>query len=313
MSQQELPSGYLPDANEASPALAMVEGWGASWAATLSAKPRFSRRLTDVAGLAGLLLLGGMLLLALFPQMFAPFDPTELAGRPFLPPGDPHPLGTNDIGQDLLSELIWGTRASLLTGLVVAVVAVAIGTAAGLITGYYHNSLSAGLLILVDLVLVLPFLPLVILLGAYLGPSQSNVILVLILVSWAIPARLIRSRVLTVAEAPFVEAARALGSSDWRIVVFHIWPATRTLTLVQLVLVAGTSILAEASLSFLGLGDPSAKSWGTMLYFARASGVFLGEAWKWWVVPAGVMITLSVLALVLIAYTLERRLEPNIR
>jgi ABC-type dipeptide/oligopeptide/nickel transport system permease subunit len=313
MSQQEFPSGYLPDAHKARPALAMVEGWSASWATVLSAKPRFSRRLTDVAGLLGLLLLGGLLLLAFFPQTFAPFDPTELVARPFLPPGEPHLLGTNDIGQDLFSELIWGTRASLLTGLVVAVVAVAIGTVVGLITGYYHNSLSAGLLILVDLTLVLPFLPLVILISAYLGPSQRNVILVLILVSWAIPARLIRSRVLAIAEAPFVEAARALGSSDWRIVLAHIWPATRVLALVQLVLVAGTTILAEASLSFLGLGDPSAKSWGTMLYFARASGVFLGEAWKWWVVPAGVMITLSVLGLVLIAYTLERRLEPTIR
>jgi ABC-type dipeptide/oligopeptide/nickel transport system permease subunit len=275
-------------------------------------KPPFSRRTTDLAGLLGLLLFGGLLLLALFPQLFAPFDPTELVARPFLPPGGPHLLGTNDIGQDLFSELIWGTRASLLTGLVVAVVAVAIGTLVGLMTGYYHNTLSAGLLMLVDLALVLPFLPLVILLSAYLGPSQRNVILLLILVSWAIPARLIRSRILAVAGAPFVEAARALGSSDRRIVIAHLWPAARSLALVQLVLVAGTSILAEASLSFLGLGDPSAKSWGTMLYFARASGVFLGEAWKWWVVPAGLMITLSVLSLVLIAYLLERRLGPNL-
>jgi ABC-type dipeptide/oligopeptide/nickel transport system permease subunit len=282
------------------------------WAAAVPLKPRFSRQIYDLAGWVGLLIFAGLLLLATVPQAFAPFDPAELVARPFLPPGRPHLLGTNDIGQDLFSELIWGTRASLLTGLVVAIAAVSIGTLVGLITGYYHNTLSAGLLVLVDLALVLPFLPLVILLSAYLGPSQQNVILVLILVSWAIPARLIRSRVLVVSGAPFVEAARALGSGDWRIVLIHVWPAVRTIALVQLVLVAGTSILAEASLSFLGLGDPSAKSWGTMLYFAKASGVFLGEAWQWWVVPAGLMITLSVLSLVLIAYMLERRLEPNL-
>lgn len=312
MTQQELTPGHLPThlpgVRDAASSLAALEGWDAIRPTAAQVKPRLSRQVYDLVGLVGLLIFGGLVLLALLPQWFAPFDPTELVARPLLPPGPPHLLGTNDIGQDLLSELIWGTRASLLTGLVVAAAAVTVGTLVGLITGYYHNALSAGLLVLVDLALVMPFLPLVILLSAYLGSSQRNVILVLILVSWAIPARLIRSRVLVVASAPFVEAARALGSGDWRIVTAHIWPAVRTIALVQLVLVAGTSILAEASLSFLGLGDPSAKSWGTMLYFARASGVFLGEAWKWWVVPAGLMITLSVLSLVLIAYMMERRL-----
>jgi ABC-type dipeptide/oligopeptide/nickel transport system permease subunit len=312
MTPQELNPAHAPGSEEVEAPL-LPGGWNASWLLRSPSKPRLSRGVYDVAGAAGLLIFGGLLLLALFPGAFAPFDPAELVARPFLPPGAPHWLGTNDIGQDLLSELIWGTRASLLTGLVVAAVAVLVGTMIGLITGYYHNTLSAGLLMLVDLALVMPFLPLVILLGAYLGPSQGNVVLVLILVSWAIPARLVRARVLAVAAAPFVEAARALGSSDGRIVLAHIWPAARTIALVQLVLVAGTSILAEASLSFLGLGDPSAKSWGTMLYFARASGVFLGEAWKWWVVPAGLMITLSVLSLVLIAYMVERRLEPTLR
>ncbi|MGH2542160.1 MAG: ABC transporter permease subunit, partial [Ardenticatenaceae bacterium] len=111
----------------------------------------------------------------------------------------------------------------------------------------------------------------------------------------------------------YIEAARALGGGDRRILFVHIWPAARTLALVQFVLVSGTSILAEASLSFLGLGDPSTKSWGTMLYFAQASGVFLGDAWRWWVLPTGLMITLAVLSLVLVAYALEHRFEPRLR
>ena len=159
-----------------------------------------------------------------------------------------------------IRDSIWGARASLLTGLTVSLVSVAIGVVAGLVSGYFANALSAVILILVDLVLVLPFLPLVILLSAYLGPSQRNVILILILVSWAVPARLIRSRVLTLTGIPYVEAARALGSSDYRIIRRHIWPAVRTIAVVQVMMLAASAILAESSLSFLGLGDPATKS-----------------------------------------------------
>jgi peptide/nickel transport system permease protein len=222
-------------------------------------------------------------------------------------------LGTNDIGQDLFSELIWGTRASLLTGLTVATLAVGLGTLAGLIGGY-RSGLSGVLLFrLADLSLALPFLPLVILLSAYLGPSRANVILVLALASWAGPARLVRSRVLTILGEPYIEAAHAIGCHARRILWTHIWPGVRAIAAVQFVLVANSSILAEASLSFLGLGDPSAKSWGAMLYFARASGAFIGRSWQWWVVPTGLMITLTVLSLALISYALEQRMEPTLK
>jgi ABC-type dipeptide/oligopeptide/nickel transport system permease subunit len=158
-----------------------------------------------------------------------------------------------------------------------------------------------------DLILVLPFLPLVILLSVYLGPSQRNVILVLSIFFWAGPARLIRARVLSLRSDTYIEAARALGANPLQIMLKHFWPGVRTLAMVQVVMVASASILAESSLSFLGLGDPSGKSWGTMLYFARASGAFLGDSWMWWVLPTGLMITLAVLSLALIGYSLEHR------
>lgn len=292
---------------------AELRGLAGSWQAARMGKPRFSRRLYNTIGLLGASLLAGLMILAVFPDRFAPYDPTDSIAPPFLTPSREHLLGTNDIGQDIFSELIWGTRASLLTGLTVGILSVAIGTLAGLISGYFGGTLSALILILVDLVLILPFLPLVILLSAYLGPSQRNVILVLVLVSWATPARLVHSRVLSMTTIPYVEAARALGSSDARIIRRHIWPAARAIALVQLVMLTASAILAEAGLSFLGLGNPATKSWGTMLYFAQVSGVFLGDSWKWWVVPAGLMIALSVLSLVLLGYWLERRLEPNLR
>lgn len=264
-------------------------------------------------GLVGLVLFAGLILVASFPGAIAPHDPTERVGRPLLPPGGSLPLGTNDIGQDILSELIWGARASLLIGLSVAMLSVSLGTAIGLVSGYSPGWVSAVALRLADLTLVLPFLPLVILLSAYLGPSRENVIMVLALVSWAAPARMARSRVLTILGEPYIEAARSVGCSHGRILWSHIWPGVRSIALVQFVMVANASILAEASLSFLGLGNPSAKSWGTMLYFARASGAFLGRAWQWWVLPTGVMITLSVLSLVLMGYGLEEMLEPRLR
>lgn len=274
---------------------------------------RFPRRLVNYAGWIGFCLLFALLLLALFPQSFAPYNPSALVGRPLERPNDQFVLGTNDIGQDLLSELIWGTRASLSTGVIVALLAVVLGTAVGLVSGYTSGAVSALLMRLVDLTLVLPFLPLVILLSAYLGPSQRNVIIVLAVVSWAGPARLIRSRALSLTGETYIEAARSVGCGGLRIIRKHIWPGVRPIALVQLLLVASSSILAEASLSFLGLGDPSAKSWGTSLYFARASGVFLGDAWQWWVLPTGLLITLSVLSLALIAYSLEQRFEPALR
>jgi peptide/nickel transport system ATP-binding protein/peptide/nickel transport system permease protein len=261
----------------------------------------------NVIPLVGGTMLLLLLILAVFPERFAPYDPTRLVARPLSAPSAEHPLGTNDIGQDLLSELIWGTRLSLFVGLTVAAMSVTTGTLVGIVSGYFGGWQSAVLMRLADLTLALPFLPLVILLSAYLGPSLRNVVLVLALVSWAGPARLIRSRVLSLLNEPFVEASRALGGGHLRVMTLHIWPAVRNLVLSQIVLVAGISILAEASLSFLGLGDTTAKSWGTMLYFARSSGAFLGRSWQWWVLPTGIMLALTVLSLVLISYGFERR------
>jgi ABC-type dipeptide/oligopeptide/nickel transport system permease subunit len=249
-----------------------------------------------------------MLVLAFFPNFVAPYDATERVALPLQKPGDENILGTNDLGQDLFSELIAGTRASLFTGLIVAVISVAFGTVVGLVSGYLGGWIDSLLMRLTDLILVLPFLPLVILISVYLGPSQRNIILVLGIFFWAAPARLIRARVLSTRSDTYIEAARALGASPLQIMVGHLWSSVRPLALVQVVLIASASILAESSLSFLGLGDPSGKSWGTMLYFARASGAFLSEAWKWWVLPTGLMITLTVLSLGLISYSLEQRL-----
>lgn len=269
---------------------------------------RTTLRLARVVGWMGSLVLALMLGFAFFPGIAAPYDATERVGLPLQKPSEENILGTNDLGQDLFSELIAGTRASLLTGLIVALISVSVGTLVGLVSGYLGGWIDSVLMRLTDLILVLPFLPLVILISVYLGPSQRNIILVLAIFFWAGPARLIRARVLSTRSDTYIEAARALGANPIQIMAGHLWSSVRPLALVQVVLVASASILAESSLSFLGLGDPSGKSWGTMLYFARASGAFLSEAWKWWVLPTGLMITLTVLSLGLIGYSLEQRM-----
>jgi peptide/nickel transport system permease protein len=270
-----------------------------------------ARRLAGIAGWLGIFVLIVMLSLAIFPTAIAPYDSTERVALPLQKPSQENILGTNDLGQDLFSELIAGTRASLFTGIIVSFLAVLIGTIVGIASGYLGGWMDSFLMRLTDLILVLPFLPLVILISVYLGPSQRNIIIVLAIFFWAGPARLIRARVLSTRTDTYIEAARALGASPLEIMIRHLISAVRPLALVQVVLVASASILAESSLSFLGLGDPSGKSWGTMLYFARASGAFLSEAWKWWVLPTGLMITLAVLSLGLIGYSLEQRMVSS--
>jgi peptide/nickel transport system permease protein len=132
-------------------------------------------------------------------------------------------------------------------------------------------------------------------------------------VSWAGPARVIRSQILGLRNELYVEAARSIGAGEWRILTRHILPGAANMTSSQFALVASNAILAEASLSFLGLGDPTAKSWGSMLYFAQARGAFLNGSWLWWVLPPGILIMLAILGLVLVSYALEERFEPGLR
>ena len=269
-----------------------------------------SHRSRRVAGRVGSVLMAALVLLALFPDWFAPYDPREGVGHPLERPGGEFLFGTNDIGQDLLSELIWGTRVSLVTGLTVGGLAVFVGLVVGLFGAVSRGWPGRVAMRLVDLALVLPFFPLVLLLGAYVGGGQLAVVLLLAAVLWAGPARVIRARALSVLEEPYVDAGIVAGGGTGHILWYHVWPAVRDIVAVQFLFVASAAILAEAGLSFLGLGDPTQKSWGTMLYFAQASGAALGDAWLWWVLPTGLLITATILSLVLIFYALEPRFNP---
>ncbi|UYZ19966.1 ABC transporter permease [Mesobacillus jeotgali] len=264
-------------------------------------------------GIVGLGLLIIFLAIAVFAPLLAPFDPTERVGTPFTKPNSQFLLGSNDVGQDILSELLYGTRISLLIGVLAAFISILLGCLIGVISGYYGGKVDALLMRLVDLVLVIPFLPLMILLAAFIGPSFWNIILVISLISWASPARVIRSQVLTLKTKGYVEAAKSIGTNIKVILGRHILPGVIPIALSQFVLAASHSILIEASLSFLGLGDPFTKSWGTILYYAQARGAFLTDAWVWWILPPGLLITTLVIGFAFTGYSLEEVMNPRLR
>lgn len=264
-------------------------------------------------GMLGLGIMIIFLVIAIAAPVIAPYDPNDRIGSPFMKPSGDFLLGTNDVGQDIFSELIYGTRISLLIGVIAALISIGIGCLVGIVAGYYGGKVDSILMRIVDLVLVIPFLPLMILLAAFVGPSFWNIILVISVLTWASPARVIRSQVLTLKTKGYVEAAKSIGANIRTILFRHILPGVIPIALSQFVMAASHSILIEASLSFLGLGDPFSKSWGTILYYAQARGAFLTDAWIWWILPPGLMITTLVIGFAFTGYSLEEILNPRLR
>ena len=251
--------------------------------------------------------------IAVFAPVLAPYDPALRTAEPFAAPSFTHPLGANDIGQDILSELMFASRLSLTVGVVSACLATILGVTIGVVSGYLRGPMDSVLMRGVDVILSLPFLPLMIVLAAFLGQNTTNLILVIGLLIWTRPARLIRSQVLSVRESGHVQAARAMGATHSYIMVRHILPRMAPLIAAQFVRAANVSIMLEASLAFLGLSDPFQKSWGAILCYANARSAFLADAWLWWVLPPGLCIAAVVVSFAFLGYALEERIDPRLR
>ena len=264
-------------------------------------------------GAAGAALVGICIAVAVFAPVVASYGPTAPAGRPFARPSSAHPLGTNDVGQDLFAQLVHGARLTLVIALGAAALAVVVGTAVAVVAGYYRGPAETVLMRLVDLMLGFPFLVLVIVLAAFFGRGLGTTIAVIATVLWARPARILRSQVLKLREHAHVVAARAMGASGWRVIGRHIVPRIAPLAAAQFVRAANVAVMLEASLAFLGLGDPDRISWGTMLYFANARSAFLTDAWQWWVVPPGLALTAVILGLALVGSSVEEWADPRLR
>ncbi len=282
-------------------------------AASAGKKRRGTAGAGRVMGILGAILLGGCVIVAVFAPIFTPYSPTERAGTPFSRPSSAHPLGTNDVGQDLFSQLVFGTRLSLVIALSAAGIALVLGLGVAVVAGYYRGVAETVLMRLVDLMLGFPFLMLVIVLAAFFGRGLGTTIVVLATVLWARPARVLRSQVLKLRELDHVLAARAMGCSGRWAIVRHVLPRITPLAAVQFVRIANIAVMLEAALSFLGLGDPARISWGTMLYFANARSAFLTDAWKWWILPPGLALTVVILSLAFLGYAVEEWADPRLR
>ena len=227
------------------------------------------------------------------------------------PPSREHWFGTDHLGRDLYSQSVHGSRIALLVGFLGAALVVLIGTNVGLIAGYFRGRTETVLMRTVDVMYGIPFEPFALILVLLFQPSLLIVILAVSLLTWRTVARLIRSQVLSLRERPFVKAARVAGASDLRIMYLHIFPNVMPLVFLELAIIVGVSIIAEATLSFLGLGPPHAISWGGILHDARLSGAWR-TAW-WWNLPPGILIMTTVLSVFFISRSLEVVANPRLR
>ncbi|MEE9250321.1 MAG: ABC transporter permease [Alphaproteobacteria bacterium] len=267
------------------------------------------RLLRNTGAIVGGAVVLSFLVAAVLAPLIAPFDPTAVDwGAVRKPPSALYILGTDELGRDLLSRLLWGARASLLAGVVSVAIGFTVGVPVGLISGYLGRWVDSVVMRLTDALLAIPFLILAIALAAFLGPSLTNVMIAIGVSTTPIFIRLARAQTLAVKVEEYVEAAKAIGASHGIIVLRHVFPNALPPLLVQATLTIATAIIAEASLSFLGLGQqPPAPSWGSMLNVARN---FMYQA-PWMALWPGMAIFLVVLGFNLLGDGLRDALDPR--
>jgi peptide/nickel transport system permease protein len=267
------------------------------------------------AGMAGLCVLVFFASVALLAPLIAPaegLEVTQATGDVLEAPSMEFWLGTDAQGRSVLTLLIWGARISLFVGLMATLISVLIGTLIGLTSGYFGGWTGAALFRLTEWFLVIPFLPLAIVLASVLGRSLVNIVIVIGVTSWPGTALLIRSQVLSVKERPYVERSRALGAGHRHLIGRHLLPNVMPIVFANTTLTVAVAILSETTLSFLGLGDPTRTSWGSMLDDAYSVGAITTGSW-WYFVPPGVCVVLVVLSFTLVGQALGEVLNPRLR
>jgi peptide/nickel transport system permease protein len=212
----------------------------------------------------------------------------------------------------VLALLVWGARVSLLVGFSATAVSMVIGTIVGMAAGHFTGTAQAVLMRVIDFFLVVPGLVLAIVLSSVIGPGVATIIIAIGITSWAGTARLVRSQTLTVEARPYIERSWALGASDGHIITKHVLPAVMPLVLANTTLTVGSAVIAESTLSFLGLGDPGSISWGSMLKTALDTGAATGGYW-WYVLTPGIAIVIVVLSFTLVGRAVESVINPTLR
>jgi len=273
--------------------------------------------LRDRLAVAGLIVIFGFVLVAIFAPWIAPYDefvknllPDGRLAR-LQPPSSQFYFGTTDLGRDIFSQIVMGSRIALMVGLVASAIITVIGTIVGLISGYYGGWVDNLLMRIVDILYSIPFIPFVIVTVSLVRPNIWNIMFAVTLLAWRSVARIIRAQVLSIVQRPYIKAARVAGAGDLRIMFIHIAPNVLPLAFLEMAFMIGWAIITEASISFIGFGDPSMISWGQTLNDCFLSGA-IRVAW-WWIIPPGMSIVIVVSSVFLITRGLEDVNNPRLR
>lgn len=276
------------------------------------------RRFTRVfvrqpGGVAGLVVFAAVVILALTAPLFiqaSDLDVINAQGQPLAPPASGFPLGTDQAGRSVLTLVIWGTRPSLTIGVIATVCTVLIGAVVGLLAGHFTGLIGKILMSVTDWFIAMPDLPLAIALAAVIGQSDASITIAIAVTSWSSTARIVRAQTLTVEARPFVERAYALGAGQFQVLTRQVLPNVTPMILVNSTLTISAAIVTESTLQFLGLGNPTDVSWGSMLDQAFQQGAVSSGAW-WYIVPPGIAILIVVLGFTLTGRAIEAALNPR--
>ncbi|MEM1674857.1 MAG: ABC transporter permease [Candidatus Bathyarchaeia archaeon] len=264
-------------------------------------------------GVIGLIVILIFVMTALAAPFIAPYAPTATyVGRPFEPPSFKHFFGTDEAGRDVFSQIIYGSQISLLVGFAAAAVSTLIGTLIGITSGYFGGVIDTILMRITDIFLIIPMIPLAILLALFVGPNLFNIVILVGFLGWPGLARQIRAQILSLKELPFIEALRALGANNRRIVFFHLLPNISGLIFASMIGGSVGAILAEAGLSFLGVTDPRVMSWGRIVARSLGSGAIIRKAW-WTLVPPGLCIAILACGFSFFSHGLMLLVSPFLR
>jgi peptide/nickel transport system permease protein len=275
--------------------------------------PSLAAFVTNPKGMTGVVILLALILFSILAPMFSEYNPHRRAGKPHVAPGYEHVLGTTRMGKDVYTQVAYGGRISLAVGFGAGIAAAAIGLAIGISAGYFGGRVDDILTFFVNVVLVLPGLPLIIVIASLVDSAGPLVIgIVLALTGWGWPARTIRTQTLSLRTREFVLSAELMGEKKWRIILKEIFPNMLSFFMGGLVLGTIAAILAEAALSFIGLGDPNAVTWGTMLYWAQNNMALQTGAW-WEIWPPAIAIMLTGAALVMINFAVDEITNPQLK
>ena len=260
----------------------------------------------------GSAIVGFFIVVGLFGPFFMTFNPNATSHLFIAPPSASHLLGTTVVGEDIFSQLIYGTRTSVFWGLGTGLLLTLLSVVVGLVGGYFGGWIDDVLTLLTNITLVLPALPLAIVLAAYFPRGPLTISLVILFTNWAWQARVLRSQTLSLRNREFVMAARASGEHTWRIIFFEIFPNELGLVVAGFVSTTIFVVLTWAALEFLGLGDGTIPSWGDMLYWAQQAGALGGGLW-WWFIPPGACIAILGAGLSLINFGIDEIADPRLR